>query len=217
MELANIWTDTGTGSFTDETLTSVQTSTKVIERCIQMATSPGDLVLDPTAGSGTTAYAAEKLGRRWITVDISRVPLAAPATATAFAPTFAYYRLQDDSMGPASGFVYLSESQSTNRKADGFGIRMQHTLSSIAGDEAPQPIVFRECPEIDYSTTRVAGPFCFEASIPTPMDFGVLRSTRGRAVKMKVAGRPTATDYLSIACWRFCERVRYYIWRAIGR
>ena len=75
-EIDNVWTDTGTGSFTDEQIYVVQTAEKVVERCILMTTEPGDLVLDPTCGSGTTAYAAEQWGRRWITVDTSRVPLA---------------------------------------------------------------------------------------------------------------------------------------------
>ena len=74
--IANMWTDTSTGSFTDSKIYVVQTATKVIERCLLMTTDPGDLVLDPTCGSGTTAFVAEKWGRRWITVDSSRVALA---------------------------------------------------------------------------------------------------------------------------------------------
>jgi adenine-specific DNA-methyltransferase len=72
----NIWTDTGSGNFTDEKVYVVQTNTKVVERCLLMATRPGDLVLDPTCGSGTTAYVAEQWGRRRITIDTSRVALA---------------------------------------------------------------------------------------------------------------------------------------------
>ena len=75
-EHGNIWTDTGTGSFTERKRFVVQTNTKVIERCIHLATDPGDLVLDPTCGSGTTAWCAEKWGRRWITIDTSRVGVA---------------------------------------------------------------------------------------------------------------------------------------------
>jgi adenine-specific DNA-methyltransferase len=74
--LDNIWLDTGTGSFTEPQVYVVQTANKVIQRCILMATDPGDLVLDPTCGSGTTAYVAEQWGRRWITIDTSRVALA---------------------------------------------------------------------------------------------------------------------------------------------
>ncbi|MDK3161819.1 site-specific DNA-methyltransferase [Kamptonema cortianum] len=75
-EIGNIWTDTLTGSFLDEKTYVVQTNTKVIQRCMLMTTDPGDLVLDPTCGSGTTAFVAEQWGRRWITMDTSRVPLA---------------------------------------------------------------------------------------------------------------------------------------------
>jgi adenine-specific DNA-methyltransferase len=74
--LNNIWTDTGAGSFLESQLYVVQTGTKVIQRCLLMTTDPGDLVLDPACGSGTTAYVAEQWGRRWITIDTSRVPLA---------------------------------------------------------------------------------------------------------------------------------------------
>jgi adenine-specific DNA-methyltransferase len=71
----NIWDDTQSGSGMEKVYV-VQTITKVIGRCVLMATDPGDLVLDPTCGSGTTAYVDEQWGRRWITVDTSRVALA---------------------------------------------------------------------------------------------------------------------------------------------
>src|SRR5205807_1971509 len=74
--IQNIWYDTGTGGFGDEKFYVVQTVSKVIQRCVLMTTDPGDLVLDPTCGSGTTAFVAEQWGRRWITCDTSRVPLA---------------------------------------------------------------------------------------------------------------------------------------------
>jgi adenine-specific DNA-methyltransferase len=74
--IANIWHDTRQSGFGDEKVYVVQTSPKVIERCMLMTTDPGDLVIDPTCGSGTTAFVAEKWGRRWITVDSSRVALA---------------------------------------------------------------------------------------------------------------------------------------------
>lgn len=94
----NIWTDTGSGNFTDDKIYVVQTNTKVIERCIQMTTDPGDLVLDPTCGSGTTAVVAEQWGRRWITLDTSRVSLAL-ARARLMGARFPYYYLADSSDG----------------------------------------------------------------------------------------------------------------------
>ncbi len=94
----NIWTDTGTGNFTDEKVYVVQTNTKVIERCLHLATNPGDLVLDPTCGSGTTAYVAEQWGRRWITIDTSRVSLAL-ARARIMGARYPYYYLVDSPEG----------------------------------------------------------------------------------------------------------------------
>ncbi len=96
--IANVWTDTGTGSFTDEKVYVVQTATSVIERCLLMATDPGDLVLDPTCGSGTTAYVAEQWGRRWVTADTSRVALAL-ARARIMGARYPYYLLADSREG----------------------------------------------------------------------------------------------------------------------
>ncbi|MFN0054205.1 MAG: site-specific DNA-methyltransferase [Planctomycetales bacterium] len=95
---SNVWTDTGTGSFTEEKVYVVQTSTKVIERCILMTTDPGDLVLDPTCGSGTTATVAEQWGRRWITIDTSRVALAL-ARARIMGARYPFYLLADSREG----------------------------------------------------------------------------------------------------------------------
>ena len=82
----------------------VQTSTKVIQRCLLMTTDPGDLVLDPTCGSGTTAYVAERWGRRWITIDTSRVSIALTRQRL-LTSSFEYYKLKDEADGVAGGFV----------------------------------------------------------------------------------------------------------------
>jgi len=95
--VSNLWADTASGSGMDK-IYVVQTSTKVIERCIQMATDPGDLVLDPTCGSGTTATVAEQWGRRWITIDTSRVALAL-ARARIMGAKYPYYLLADSREG----------------------------------------------------------------------------------------------------------------------
>ena len=94
----NLWTDTRSGSFTDDKIYIVQTNTKIIERCVLMATDPGDLVLDPTCGSGTTATVAEQWGRRWITLDTSRVSLAL-ARARLMGARYPYYHLADSAEG----------------------------------------------------------------------------------------------------------------------
>ena len=95
---SNTWTDTGSGNFTDEKVYVVQSGTKIVQRCMLMATDPGDLVLDPTCGSGTTAYVAEQWGRRWITVDTSRVALAL-ARARIMGARYSYYLLADSPEG----------------------------------------------------------------------------------------------------------------------
>ena len=97
--------DTGSESFVGEKLYVVQTDTKVVQRCILMTTDPGDLVLDPTCGSGTTAYVAEQWGRRWITIDTSRVPLAL-ARQRLLDRDLPVLRAQGRGRGPAGGFVY---------------------------------------------------------------------------------------------------------------
>jgi len=103
--ITNSWSDTGTGSFTDDKVYVVQTATKVIERCMLMTTDPGDLVLDPTCGSGTTAYAAEKWGRRWITCDTSRVAITL-AKQRLMTASFDYFALRYPHEGLKGGFIY---------------------------------------------------------------------------------------------------------------
>jgi len=98
--IANLWTDISGAvqSRSDPKVYVVQTSTPVIERCLLMTTDPGDLVLDPTCGSGTTAYVAEQWGRRWITCDTSRVALALARTRL-MAARYPYYLLADSPEG----------------------------------------------------------------------------------------------------------------------
>lgn len=164
----NVWTDTSTGSFTESKVYVVQTGTKVIERCMLMATNPGDLVLDPTCGSGTTAYVAEQWGRRWITIDTSRVPLAL-ARQRLLTACFDYPELKNPEQGPAGGFVYKMKQ---NKKGEHVGGIVPHvTLKSIANGEPPDVEVLVDRPEVVPGVTRVTGPFVFEATIPTAQGF----------------------------------------------
>ena len=96
--LDSIWQDTSAGGFSDDKIYVVQTNRKVIQRCLLMATDPGDLVLDPTCGSGTTATVAEQWGRRWITIDTSRVALAL-ARARIMGARYPFYLLADSREG----------------------------------------------------------------------------------------------------------------------
>lgn len=96
--LGNVWQDTQSGGFGSDKVYVVETTPVVIQRCILMATDPGDLVLDPTCGSGTTAYVAEQWGRRWITIDTSRVALAL-ARSRIMGARYPYYLLADSEEG----------------------------------------------------------------------------------------------------------------------
>ena len=168
VRVANCWDDVRAGGFGDAKIYVVQTNTDVVARCLHLTTDPGDLVLDPTCGSGTTAYVAEQWGRRWITIDTSRVPLAL-ARQRLLTATFPYYQLKDESHGPAGGFVYVRKQ---NKKGEEVGGIVPHvTLKSIANNEPPEEEVLVDRPEVDNKITRVTGPFCVEATIPTPVDW----------------------------------------------
>ena len=147
VELGNLWEDTQLGGFLrgEEKIYVVQTIAKVIERCMLMTTDPGDLVLDPTCGSGTTAYVAEHWGRRWITIDTSRVSIALARTRL-MAARYPYYLLADSAEGrkkeaEISGKFSASSDQPENSGEPdikrGFVYeRVPHvTLKSIANNE----------------------------------------------------------------------------------
>jgi adenine-specific DNA-methyltransferase len=167
--ISNIWNDVGgIQNRSEGKLYVVQTANLAIERCLLMTTDPGDLVVDPTCGSGTTAYVAEQWGRRWITIDTSRVPLAL-ARQRLLTATFPYYQLKDEARGPAGGFVYQRKQ---NQKGEQVGGIVPHvTLKSIANDEPADEEVLVDRPEPNNNIIRVAGPFCVEATIPTPADY----------------------------------------------
>jgi adenine-specific DNA-methyltransferase len=105
--ITNFWDDTTTTGFGDDKFYVVQTTQKVVERCLLMTTDPGDLVLDPTCGSGTTSYVAEKWGRRWITCDTSRVALTL-AKQRLMTASYDYYELKYLHEGLKGGFIYQS-------------------------------------------------------------------------------------------------------------
>jgi len=143
--LHNLWNDTH--GATDMKYV-VQTSNKVIQRCLLMTTDPGDLVFDPTCGSGTTAYIAEQWGRRWITCDTSRVALTL-AKQRLMTANYDYYQLAHPQEGVGSGFVYKT---------------VPHiTLKSIANNEPPKEETLYDQPRINRTKNRVSGPFTVEA------------------------------------------------------
>ncbi|UNK48855.1 site-specific DNA-methyltransferase [Lysobacter sp. S4-A87] len=140
----------------------VQTATTVVQRCMLMCTDPGDLVLDPTCGSGTTAYVAEQWGRRWITCDTSRVPIAL-ARQRLLTATYPYYELKDQQAGPQGGFVYQRKQ---NRKGEEIGGLAPHiTLKAIANNDSPAMEVLVDRPHLNTGIVRVTGPFVVEATV----------------------------------------------------
>lgn len=146
-KIDHVWNDTIIGTFTEKQYV-VQTGSLAIQRCMLMCTDPGDLVLDPTCGSGTTAYVAEQWGRRWITIDTSRIALniAKKRLTTA---VFPYYELFDKENGNIrQGFVYKT---------------VPHiTLKSLANDLEPDEEILYDQPKEDKKKIRVAGPFTVE-------------------------------------------------------
>jgi adenine-specific DNA-methyltransferase len=108
----DIWDDTRQSGFGEDKVYVVQTALKVVQRCMLMTTDPGDLVLDPTCGSGTTAYVAEQWGRRWITIDTSRVALAL-ARARIMGARYPYYLLADSREGQKKEADLTATSPST--------------------------------------------------------------------------------------------------------
>ena len=145
----SLWTGIGPAS---NKVYVVQSSDEIIKRCILMSTDPGDLVFDPTCGSGTTAYVAEKWGRRWMTCDTSRVAIAL-ARRRLMTAVFDYFKLVWPEEGVSSGFEYET---------------VPHvTLGSLANNEDASFETLYDRPKIDKTKTRIVGPFTVEA-VPAP-------------------------------------------------
>jgi adenine-specific DNA-methyltransferase len=184
----NTWSDTATGNFTDDKVYVVQTGSKVIARCILLSTDPGDLVLDPTCGSGTTATMAEQWGRRWITIDTSRVALAI-ARQRIMAAKYPWFLLADSAAGRAQEELLAANAlpRSTSGEDIRHGFVYQRarrvTLGAIANnpdlkegmtagviDTAIERYAEFELlydrPYEDARKVRVAGPFTVESLSP---------------------------------------------------
>lgn len=159
--LTNYWTDT-VGELSKDYV--VQTSTEIVKRCILMTSDPGDLVLDPTCGSGTTAFVAEQWGRRWITIDTSRIALNI-AKQRLMTSIYPYYKMYDEtSQDIRQGFVYKTVSHIT--------------LKSNAQNEPAEEETLYDQPLEDKKKLRVSGPFTvetlqnFEPVSPESLDNG---------------------------------------------
>ena len=148
----------------------VQTNEGVVSRCILMSTDPGDIVLDPTCGSGTTAYVSEQWGRRWITCDTSRVAITL-AQQRLMTAVFDYYELARPSEGIGSGFNYKIVPHITLRSiANNPDVGQEMTdeeIDAAIARHAPQETLYDQ-PLVDRSKRRVTGPFSVEA-VPSPV------------------------------------------------
>lgn len=186
-ELGNMWHDTGGAR---NKVYVVQTAEKVVQRCMLMTTDPGDLVLDPTCGSGTTAYVAEQWGRRWVTCDTSRVPLAL-ARQRLLTATFDYHQLRDREVGPRGGFVYKRKKTSSGEEAG--GIVPHVTLESLVNDTPPPTEVLRDKPEKERHIVRVCSAFCVESLLPPTNSVGhsmpLVKSTDASIIRTKHIAR----------------------------
>jgi adenine-specific DNA-methyltransferase len=146
----DIWDDTRQSGFADGKVYVVQTGVRAIERCMLMTTDPGDLVLDPTCGSGTTAYVAEKWGRRWITCDTSRVAVTL-AKQRLMTASYDYFELRYPHEGLKAGFIYKT---------------VPHvTLKSIANNPEIDAIYERMHPAIQNALDRLNATFIHRSEI----------------------------------------------------
>ena len=201
MELDNRWNDVG---LFGESIYVVQTSLLTVERCVLMTTDPGDIVFDPTCGSGTTAFVAEQWGRRWITCDTSRVATTL-AKQRLMSATFDYYKLAHPNEGVGSGFQYK---------------KVPHvTLKSIANNEPPGEETLYDQPLIDNSLARISGPFTVEA-VPAPTvqsidDFGSagVPPASFPPLSSKPAGEAPALPHLDSSIARSGPTLRQSDWR----
>ncbi len=168
--ISNMWDDTSQGALAIDKIYVVQTSEKVLERCMMLTTDPGDLVLDITCGSGTTAYVAEKYGRRWITCDTSRVSITL-AKQRLMTANFDYFELAYPNEGIGSGFIYnkvphvkLSDIANNPKIVEGIS---RKTADEIIKANAPLENL-HDKPVINANKSRVTGPFTLEA-VPAPV------------------------------------------------
>ncbi len=167
--LNHLWTDIRLGYASDPKIYVVQTSSKVVERCVLMTTDPGDLVLDPTCGSGTTAYVAEQWGRRWITMDTSRVAIAL-ARQRLLAARLSQYLLADPATKDIRrGFKYETVAHVTLKSiANNPDIYEDSTSASISAAikaNSDREILY-DRPQVDPAVVRVPGPFTIESLSP---------------------------------------------------
>ncbi|MCC7510010.1 MAG: site-specific DNA-methyltransferase [Planctomycetes bacterium] len=192
VEFDNVWNDTAISGFGRKKQYVVETAAKVVERCILMTTDPGDLVLDPTCGSGTTAHMAEKCGRRWITCDSSRVAVAL-AKQRLMTADFDFFELAHEQQGVAGGFEYETVQHVmlgaiANNPEIKPGMTREQIDAAIAR-HAEQETLYDQ-PKVDKTKVRVTGPFTVEA-VPAPAAIAPDELARGGKKLVNLDGKKT--------------------------
>jgi adenine-specific DNA-methyltransferase len=216
--ITNNWIDLRWGFDAGEKRYVVETNPGIVARCLLMTTDPGDLILDPTCGSGTTAYVAEQWGRRWITCDTSRVAIAL-AKQRLMTAEFGYYELAHPEEGVDSGFRYKTiphvtlKSIANNPEIRG-GMSREQIDSSIAR-YADQETLY-DLPYMDNSRVRVTGPFTVEA-VPAPsvqsLDDIDMGSSSEKEQESLGDFRDAATPLLDASVARKGPTLRHTEWR----
>jgi adenine-specific DNA-methyltransferase len=196
--LSNLWEDIGgIQSRSDPKVYVVQTATTAVQRCMLMTTDPGDLVFDPTCGSGTTAYVAEQWGRRWITCDTSRVALAL-ARQRLLTARYPFYRLRSDRV--RDGFHYRTvphitlKSIAQNQRID--DCKTQSDRERAIRESADQEVLHDQ-PDLDNSRVRVSGPFTVEAIPTATLEIGE-SNEHGRPAPAPSPTTDAAGEYLGM-------------------
>lgn len=206
MAVNNIWNDLRWGFDAAEKRYVVETNPRVLQRCILMTTDPGDLVLDPTCGSGTTAYVAEQWGRRWITIDTSRVAIAL-ARSRLMGARYPYYLLADSKEGQEKEAALTRTVPKTSATfgsiRQGFVYdRVPHiTLKSIANNaeidviwERMQPAVEQKLAELNHSLLNTAPPFKVEVG-----------GRAGKKIEFREGGREKLPSGEEVESWKLLE------------
>jgi adenine-specific DNA-methyltransferase len=204
--ISDVWLDTVVSTFSavDKKVYAVQTATKVIERCLLMSTDPGDLVLDPTGGSGTTAYVAEQWGRRWISIDASRVAIAI-ARQRLLTAKFDYYKLrptsaEDVDRNPDGSWLHDTEGNISGTCTFDCKTVPHITLKSIARNQALDPIFEKYEPILTEKLAALN--IALTASVTKKIRSGLLQKLQDKILKQ---GRRSVTE-ADERRWRLPEK-----------
>lgn len=203
-EINNAWMDTGTAGFTSDKKYVVETNPKIVERCLLMTTDPGDLALDITCGSGTTAFAAEKWGRRWVAVDTSRIAVTLTKQRL-MTSVFDYYKVKNEAEGVSSGFLYNSvpyikmSTISNNEEIDEIFSRYEKPLNeklAILNKAMKSKMKILDVPDEASEEWSASAKEAWNSfnSVRRTMRIEIRESTKRRADKINLVHSPIGDD-----------------------